>query len=100
MSTSTDPNDPKAIMARSLAGAIRCANAPPPVIVHEPDGIYERAVRAWAQHCDRAGLVYQQPNRASSTFDDGVMVLRNVNGELARFRYDAQRNRLTRIADA
>lgn len=62
------------------------------------ENLFTRAVRAYLRRCDRSGVMRQQPSRASSDIDDGGVVLRNTRGELARFRYDASRDRLTMLA--
>jgi hypothetical protein len=46
---------------------------------------FDVACIAYARHCDREGLTYQQPSFTSSGFEGGEFVLRNSRGELARF---------------
>lgn len=56
------------------------------------DGLEDRAKRAYLNHCRRNGYVAQQAG--SVTYDGDQVVLRNVRGELARYWYDAKRDRL------
>jgi hypothetical protein len=46
---------------------------------------FDMAMLGYARHCDREGLTYSQPSATASDWDGDEYVLRNVNGELARF---------------
>jgi hypothetical protein len=46
-----------------------------------------RAIAAYCRWTDRVGLIPTQPSRSSSeVMRDGTIILRNVRGELARYR--------------
>jgi hypothetical protein len=61
--------------------------------------LIERAARAMEKHAKREGYMYQEPCKTLSTFDHDTqtLTLRNVNGVLATFRYNAKANRLTYV---
>jgi hypothetical protein len=65
------------------------------------DALIARATKAHRLHCYRMGLEPQQPCCARSNVEeDGgaiMVVLRNVNGTLATYHYQAERDRLTLI---
>jgi hypothetical protein len=46
---------------------------------------FDIACIAYARHCDRAGLIYEQPSSRMSDFEGDEYVLHNTRGELARF---------------
>ena len=43
------------------------------------------ATRAYWRRCARHGLIYHQPNRGLSSVVGGTVILRNINGTLARY---------------
>ena len=45
-----------------------------------------RADRSYQRRCEREGWLYQIPSSSSSTVEDGIVILRNINGELARYK--------------
>lgn len=52
-----------------------------------PDINYNRAVNAYQGYCKRHGYTYSYPSQDESTIEDNkVVVLRNCNGELYRYR--------------
>jgi hypothetical protein len=55
--------------------------------------VFARACRAWARRCEREALVYEQPSRSLSDVDftRGRVVLRNVRGTLALYRWTGRR---------
>jgi len=46
---------------------------------------FDRAVEAYADYCERVGVVFQQPSAVDSEENRGVIYLRNVQGLLARY---------------
>jgi hypothetical protein len=51
------------------------------------DELIARAIAAYCRWTDRVGLVPTQPSRSSSEVTtEGTIILRNVRGELARYR--------------
>lgn len=52
------------------------------------DHLVTRAINAYLRGCKMRGLVGQIPS-SSSAAEGGMVVLRNVNGELARYRVTA-----------
>lgn len=48
--------------------------------------LFTRAGRAYRRRCEQNGHTMQTPNRAASTVDGDVVVLRNIRGEIARYR--------------
>lgn len=70
-----------------------------PILVDAND-IFERARRLFLRAVARAGNIPNQPSRASSDFNGGgIYELRNVNGVLARFRYNAATDKLRTLTD-
>jgi hypothetical protein len=53
---------------------------------------YQKACTALNRRCQRRGWLYQQPGHNASEVDnEGILVLRNVNGELGRYNTQTQR---------
>jgi hypothetical protein len=50
------------------------------------DKLFLKACGAWERYCELRGLVHQQPNYTLSDMDDKFLYLRNISGELARYR--------------
>jgi DNA-binding XRE family transcriptional regulator len=46
---------------------------------------FDMAVDAYALHCEENNLVFQQPSQVDSEEKNGIIYLRNVNGNLARY---------------
>jgi hypothetical protein len=61
-----------------------------------PGALLDRALARYRREAQERGEVEQQPSRMSSGVDDGRVVLRNVRGELARYRITAS-GRLRRV---
>lgn len=60
--------------------------------------LLQRAICAYARYCKANGLVFQQPTADATLLrSDGVVMLSNVRGELARYRVDAH-GRLRRLS--
>lgn len=51
------------------------------------DEILDRAINAEARHCERNGYIFQQSAAALSYVDGDRIVLVNVNGPLAEYRW-------------
>ena len=47
--------------------------------------LYDRAVKTYFARCDKAGTIPQKPDSSLSGVKGGQVVLKNTNGELARF---------------
>ena len=63
------------------------------------DRILTRAIRAYFRWARREGLIADQPSvTASFVSTRGIVHLRNIRGELARYRYARASDRLSRIA--
>ena len=57
---------------------------------------YKKACMALMQRCQRRMWVYMQPGRSDSEMtEEGIIILRNINGELGR--YDTNKQRLVAI---
>jgi hypothetical protein len=61
-----------------------------------PGALFDRALARYRREAHECGEVEQQPSRMSSGVDDGHVVLRNVRGELARYRISTA-GRLLRV---
>jgi hypothetical protein len=57
------------------------------------DDVYWKACEALERRCKRRGWIYDQPSRYDSEITNkGIIILRNINGELGR--YDTRKHRL------
>lgn len=54
-----------------------------PVYQHD---LVEEAIRFYARDCKARGRTYEQPASSSYVNDDGLVVLENMHGTLARYR--------------
>lgn len=61
--------------------------------------LIDRAAAAMRKRSQREGFVYEEPCKASSTFDPSTqtLTLRNARGDLGAFRYNAKFDRLTYV---
>jgi len=50
------------------------------------DEIIEKAIRRYAKDCEVDGTTFQNPSITSHVDDDGLVVLENIHGTLARYR--------------
>lgn len=50
------------------------------------DATFNRAVAILQQRSKRLGGVFKQPSKASSEIKDGVFILKNLRGEVGRFK--------------
>ena len=64
---------------------------------HTDEELIERASTSWLRYCKRSGSVPTQPSKTDSTVEGDIVTLRNVWGELARYRYFSDSNRLRHI---
>lgn len=53
------------------------------------DATFNRAVAILQQRSKRTGGVFKRPSKASSEIQDGVFVLKNLGGEVGRFKLGA-----------
>lgn len=61
--------------------------------------MFNRTSRALTRAAEKLGTIPQQPSRTTSGWDGSVYVLRNVNGDLARFTYDENHDRIRRVSE-
>ena len=59
---------------------------PPPDLLTDEEVIV-RAIKAYRVRCSRKGFIFNQPSMGLSELDDDIIVLRNCNGVLARYRW-------------
>ena len=59
-----------------------------------------RAAKAYHQHCLRNGLICNQPDMGLSEVDGDIIVLRNRNGVLARYRWTYKGFRFVKDVDS
>lgn len=50
--------------------------------------LLQKAIVAQQRYCQRKGLRFNQPCATSSTVTDDLVILANVKGEIARFKFD------------
>ena len=62
--------------------------------------LIERATMAYHRHCSRNGLIFNQPNMGLSEVDDDMIVLRNCNGVLAKYRWTYKGLRFVKGSDS
>lgn len=55
-----------------------------------PGDLFGKAIDAWVDHCEEHNYIYQQASRADSYVNSRNVVLRNVNGLLARYSIKRQ----------
>lgn len=61
--------------------------------------LVERARRAYQRQCSRQGAIYAEPCKYLSDVEGDQVVLRNVNGELARYQVTARGLRAIETTD-
>lgn len=54
--------------------------------LHEEAALIAKATRRYYRDCERSGATFQQPCAGSSQAGAFQVVLRNVRGEIARYR--------------
>lgn len=54
--------------------------------MHDREDIFDRAAAAHARWCKRQGGLPDTPSRELSEVRDGLVILRNVNGEMAFYK--------------
>jgi|GEM_PF-3630041 hypothetical protein len=65
-------------------------------------GLFNRAVRLYQRECEAEGEIFQIPSAvdsdiASKRYRIRLVMLRNLNGQLAGYEYNPSTNRLKRV---
>ena len=72
---------------------------PPPDPLTDEEVIV-RATKAYRARCSRKGFIFNQPSMGLSELDDDIVVLRNCNGVLAKYRWTYKGLRFVKGSDS